>query len=273
MPPRKVSVNRANTDQAMHVARLASEERKATIVWSKILREFGNEASHAYRDGNTLKLAYRSLAASVNKGLQTTWASTAATFAKASYASVAQAAKSRRLMAEFKARKPSRGVILGDKAKLPTLVDEFLTQYTAQFSAEKIKSITATQKVHIQRIVDLGIEDGSSTDDIAQQIEEAYSKRGVFSDATRIARTETHAAANAGGMVGAGASGVVTGKTWNNVFDTRVRPSHGSAQGQKVKIDDLFTVEGEDLSYPGDPAGSAANVINCRCFMTYQIDG
>lgn len=34
---------------------------------------------------------------------------------------------------------------------------------------------------------------------------------------------------------------------------------------QRVKIADPFLVSGESLMFPGDPVGSAGNVINCRC--------
>mgnify|MGYP001804312122 CR=1 FL=1 len=35
--------------------------------------------------------------------------------------------------------------------------------------------------------------------------------------------------------------------------------------GVRVGKDEDFDVQGEKLAYPGDPKGSAANVINCRC--------
>ena len=37
------------------------------------------------------------------------------------------------------------------------------------------------------------------------------------------------------------------------------------ADGQVRAIGDTFDVDGEQLAYPGDPSGSAGNVINCRC--------
>ena len=30
-------------------------------------------------------------------------------------------------------------------------------------------------------------------------------------------------------------------------------------------MDEPFEVDGEQLMYPGDPAGSAGNIINCQC--------
>jgi hypothetical protein len=38
-----------------------------------------------------------------------------------------------------------------------------------------------------------------------------------------------------------------------------------------VPIDEPFIVSGEELMYPGDPSGSAGNVINCRCAIGYVV--
>lgn len=59
----------------------------------------------------------------------------------------------------------------------------------------------------------------------------------------------------------------VTYKQWLTQGDSKVRIAHREAKGQTVLIDDSFSVDGESLSYPGDPSGSARNTINCRCFM------
>jgi hypothetical protein len=37
-----------------------------------------------------------------------------------------------------------------------------------------------------------------------------------------------------------------------------------------IPIDDFFDVGGEKLKYPGDPRGSAGNVIQCRCAVVYE---
>jgi hypothetical protein len=41
--------------------------------------------------------------------------------------------------------------------------------------------------------------------------------------------------------------------------------------GVAVDLDDKFYVGGEAMFAPGDPQGSAANVINCRCTNTFRI--
>ena len=42
------------------------------------------------------------------------------------------------------------------------------------------------------------------------------------------------------------------------------------AKGIISALDD-FSVGGEQLEYPGDPSGSAENVINCKCVIGYEI--
>ena len=54
-------------------------------------------------------------------------------------------------------------------------------------------------------------------------------------------------------------------KTWHTSIDGRERLSHGSANGQTVPTAGKFSVQGQFLKWAGDPAGSASNVINCRC--------
>lgn len=56
-------------------------------------------------------------------------------------------------------------------------------------------------------------------------------------------------------------------KLWVARMDSRTRPSHAAANGQRVRNSEVFTVGGEQLKYPGDSSlgASAGNVINCRC--------
>jgi len=54
-------------------------------------------------------------------------------------------------------------------------------------------------------------------------------------------------------------------KEWITSVDSRTRASHLAADGQIVKMEEKFIVGGQKLDRPGDPSGSAKNVINCRC--------
>lgn len=83
--------------------------------------------------------------------------------------------------------------------------------------------------------------------------------------ARMIARTELVGISNAGSLAAARLSEAAEWKTWLATNDARTRDAHAKASGQTVRLDDTFTVGGEDMDYPGDPSASAANVINCRC--------
>jgi uncharacterized protein with gpF-like domain len=87
--------------------------------------------------------------------------------------------------------------------------------------------------------------------------------------ARRIVRTEATNAANYAteqAAVNLFAGQDLT-KKWLSGYDARVRPAHQEANGQVVPFNSKFSVGGESLQRPGDPNGSAGNVINCRCSM------
>lgn len=86
-------------------------------------------------------------------------------------------------------------------------------------------------------------------------------------NAKRIVRTESVNAANFATNTSANE---IFGqqnldKEWLTSLDGRERDAHARANGQKVDMNAKFIVMGEQLAHPGDSAGSAGNVINCRC--------
>lgn len=63
-------------------------------------------------------------------------------------------------------------------------------------------------------------------------------------------------------------------KEWIASFDDRTRDTHSEADGQIVMANNTFLVGGQQMMFPGDPAGGAAEVINCRCSVAYiPIEG
>ena len=61
-------------------------------------------------------------------------------------------------------------------------------------------------------------------------------------------------------------------KVWHATLGQpeRTRPAHLAVHGQAQPLTSPFIVDGEKLQYPGDPTGSAGNVIQCRCTMTFR---
>jgi uncharacterized protein with gpF-like domain len=86
-----------------------------------------------------------------------------------------------------------------------------------------------------------------------------------------IARTETIRSSNAGSQELFGEWGV-TRKEWLSTFDNRARDDHMAANEQTVGINEPFQVGDDWLMYPGDPAGSPEQTINCRCIVLPVLD-
>ena len=114
-----------------------------------------------------------------------------------------------------------------------------------------------------------GIEEGESIPEISDRVREAADVSEEA--ATVIARTEVHSAHEAGTNAQAEAFGTGT-KEWLATNDTRTRPTHRDADGQRVPLGERFQVGSANLRYPGDVAGAANEVINCRCTTLYDIE-
>ena len=157
-----------------------------------------------------------------------------------------------------------------------SLFDDIVLGYLGQFAAKKIKNITKTTENDIRR----SLEEAEQQFEISEQ-QYAYAriKAKAFSKfrADAIARTELHQAAMYASQKNTEALarevGATVAKKWTPTVDERTRPAHMAMLGKDaIAMDGKFDVGGEMLERPGDPNGSAANVINCRCVLTYETD-
>lgn len=150
---------------------------------------------------------------------------------------------------------------------------EFLRNY----AIEMVQRITETQRQDILNILQQGIDDNLTLDQIISRLTEA----GIVETRARtIARTEIVRAANVGHQVGAKTFPYEVNKKWQGAGDHRERHSHRLLNDQMIGEDDLFKVpiyKGDkptgafdQMNAPGDPTASAANTINCRCRVTFQ---
>jgi hypothetical protein len=143
--------------------------------------------------------------------------------------------------------------------------------FVAREFGERIKSINTVTKEKISRVIRQGIEANQSVQQIARDIKSgAYLQSIIPNRALVIARTEVIAASNYGSQVGAKLTGLTLEKEWLSTRDSRTRDDHVAADGERVLMDDTYTQTGEELRFPGDPAGSPGNVIQCRCTETYE---
>ncbi len=93
--------------------------------------------------------------------------------------------------------------------------------------------------------------------------------------ARRIAQTEVIAAGNFGSVSAIGQmnnDGLVVKKQWKAVPGAKDPRHYPSMDGQIREAGQDFNVFGEQLEYPGDPRGSAGNVINCRCAVQPYVE-
>mgnify|MGYP001602938840 CR=1 FL=1 len=125
-----------------------------------------------------------------------------------------------------------------------------------------------------------GAASGESIPTITGRVTEVLEATGTDlwpNRAVTVARTETLGALNAGRADAFTAVAETLGGdfelVWLATLDRRVRPAHRAADWQRVPVGTPFTVDGEHLMRPGDPNGSASNVIMCRCTTLLERPG
>jgi len=139
-----------------------------------------------------------------------------------------------------------------------------------QIAAERVVLVQGTAKATLMKVFK---QLSSDPEFMAMNEREAQrilrQKFGQYSksQAERLIRTEATNAANVATLQSAtdmfGQDNLQ--KEWMTSIDGRERPAHRAADAQIVDFKERFLVGGEQLFNPGDPAGSAKNVVNCRC--------
>jgi len=122
----------------------------------------------------------------------------------------------------------------------------------------------------IPEIMDQGIGGGAAQTMLRDRLQSEW-HRARYYRTERLVRTEVNRASNWGALEGTRSLGVEMNKVWLSAFANESRPEHMAADGQKVDLNEPFIVWGEQLHYPGDPAGSAQNTINCICSLYEEL--
>jgi len=153
-----------------------------------------------------------------------------------------------------------------------------INKYIALNTGRKIKQIQGNTVNSITRVVQKGIEEGETNREIATRLRNSGKVNSVF-NSLRIARTETLGIYNSATEASVNDTGLKFTRVWSTSKDMRTRRrkkgsiyDHWAADGIKAKQGEDFIVSGEPLTYPGDPKGSAGNIINCRCVLIYERD-
>lgn len=164
-----------------------------------------------------------------------------------------------------------------NQKKEDVLVSEIIKRYINTIGSKNIREISKTTRRDIRKIIDSGIVEGASINEIANNIRENASGVVNRARAFTIARTETHSAMNYGNIEAAKTIATPKAKKqWIAALDDRTREWHKKMNGVSVGIDEKFIVPYKGINYqmerPGDPAGGPANVINCRCLLIFLFE-
>lgn len=119
---------------------------------------------------------------------------------------------------------------------------------------------TTTLRNRVKRDLEKGVEAGETIHEIQDRLRADFNS---FSGARSlmVARTEVAGATNTARNLAFTEEGVESTQ-WITARDEAVRDTHADIDGDTALIGQPFD---NGLMYPGDPAGDAGEVINCRC--------
>lgn len=146
----------------------------------------------------------------------------------------------------------------------------FIQDFIGARANQLAGQVTSSTYAAIQQALQDGVAAGEDINRIAARVQDVFAQAST-NRAKTIARTEVISAANGSASLAASQlpSDVAAGQEFIATRDERTRDDHAEADGQIVAMGEPFIVGGESLLYPGDPAGSAENVINCRCTVAF----
>lgn len=245
-------------DAALQDRLSARYERALRIEIAKTIREVAT--AYEKRGELAIPLALSEHAAGIRRTLEANYILVASHFGK-------------RLLNEVKS---SHGpdVI---KASLTERLGLAIADFVRRTMATKVQQINRTTEAQIRTTIRRGLDDGLGVDKIARELRKTAGPLSALR-AHVIARTETHAAANFGAQAAAELTGLNMRREWVSASDSRTRTSppgkfdHADVDGQVRGMNEPFDVSGQALMYPGDPSGSAGNIINCRCQVVFLYD-
>jgi len=158
------------------------------------------------------------------------------------------------------------------------LVNEIIQYFKDHLLDKAVLPITDTMREWIlKKLIEGQQKSLSITEIVNDLVKQDFPRNRAFV----ITRTEVLRAANFGSQQGAKKAGYQLQKFWISAKDFRTRRiprdqySHLVMNGVTLNIDEAYHVPArsggyELLMFPGDPNGSAADVIQCRCTEGYK---
>lgn len=148
---------------------------------------------------------------------------------------------------------------------------QYIRAWLERYGGAKITQINQTTLNDIRKV----LVDADTTAEIHQSLN-SYFSSNIANRSLTIAWTESTTATNIGTLECMKATASrESAKIWRTLQDGYVRDTHEMMEGESVDgLDTSFHVPsniGMDLmTCPGDPNGSAGNVVNCRCWTQYE---
>lgn len=166
-----------------------------------------------------------------------------------------------------------KSVMPGERKQMDEVFWSRMEEWLNIYAAEKVVAIQETTKRTIKKVLSKGAAEQWSNREIAKKLRD-LSEISTGIRARRIARTETHTGACTSMNTAAGSTGIVKTREWDAADDERTRDDHRiiDKENGRIRFDEYYKVGGELLKYPGDPSGSAKNIINCRCVEMFYTD-
>lgn len=146
--------------------------------------------------------------------------------------------------------------------------------------AERIVTITNTTREKInqtlQEVLTEGELNGYGIDKLKTNLKDAIKgnfRGNAMQRAKVIAQTEMISASNQAASMAAESTGLEYRKYWSTSHLQGIRPTHIQAEMDSIARGGLRRDErfANGLLYPGDPNGTADEIINCRCCLLVDI--
>lgn len=159
------------------------------------------------------------------------------------------------------------------KAAATDLIPYAINQYMTQYGYKRAQLVSKTTYDDIRKVLSTYADQPATDAEIAKEIKNVSQLTAARS--AIIARTETHAssqyAVNALGNYIEANLDIEIVKAWVASEDDKTRETHAEMDaGEYIGINDSFIVGNEELLFPGDPEGSAEEVIGCRCISVQE---
>lgn len=148
-------------------------------------------------------------------------------------------------------------------------LDSKISQGLYNSIGENVAALKKTIAAEVSRGISIGLGYSDVAKLIRAQMVGTYTKKtgGALYRSELIARTEGHRVQVQSAMDAcytARDMGADVVKEWDATLDSRTRKSHQQVDGEVRELDEYFS---NGLDFPGDPAGGAKEVCNCRCAL------